>query len=73
MLALIFQVNIKTRSLVNIQNYNDNCCFLWSILAHVYYNETESKHRFRPSNYFKYVNYPICYLPSERNNRFHWF
>ena len=35
------ELPIKSRYILNIQNYNDNLCFLWSILA--YYHPVNIK------------------------------
>ena len=43
----------KNNNIVNIQNYNDYDCFVWSILAKIHYNEINGR-RQRVNHYKKY-------------------
>ena len=40
----------KRRGLLSIRNFNDECCFLWSILAHRYSAHVIAQHSNRPKN-----------------------
>ena len=45
--------SLYNKGVLNIQNLNDDCCFLWCVLAHIH---RVDKHAYEVYNYRKYFN-----------------